>query len=363
MSSTIDMVNKPSIHKKTRYTNTIMNSSNTNTNIYTANQNLINPTFDASVVDVFSKLTVSTENPINITKSNVFADCDQKCSYSFSYSQTLLVSKNNGTQITFNLEESNTPSVTYNNNKYNVSSFSLFAPSLHIWNGDNTQAEIVIEHIPIFGGKHLYVCIPIVQSGEIGSTASTLITEIITEISKNAPGNGDSTNLSITNFSLENVVPLAPFYNYYGENSLFTGDFIVFDKTVNIPITSKTLKLLTSMIQPSYNIMFGGNLFYNSLGPNTRETDIYISCKPTGSSNEPAKKDSQSSSKSSTKNQSINDITEFFNSQGFMIFMICIGFIVFIFLLNYLFNTFTGSSMPNLKMFSNSNKISTAKGT
>ena len=208
------------------------------------------------------------------------------------------------------------------------------------------------------GGKHLYVCIPIVQSGGIGSTSSTIITDIIKEISKNAPGNGDTTNLSMTNFSLQNIVPSAPFYNYYGENSLFTGDFIVFDKTVNIPMTATTLKLLSSMIKPSYNIMFGGNLYYNSLGPNTKETDIYISCKPTGSSHEPAKKDVQSKS----TNPSVNDLTEFFSSQGFMIFMICIGFIIFLFLLNYLFNTFTGISMPNFKMFSK-NKVSPSKGT
>ena len=107
--------------------------------------------------------------------------------------------------------------------------------------------------------------------------------------------------------------------------------------------------------------MFGGNLYYNSIGPNATETDIYISCKPTGSSNEPAKKGS-SSSTSSSKNQSINDLTEFFNSQGFMIFMICIGFLLFLFLLNYMFNTFTGISMPNFKMFSN-NKVSPVKGT
>ena len=361
MSSTMDMVNKPSIHKKTRYTSMNTNTNtNTNTNIYTANQNLINPVFDASVVDVFSKLTVATENPINITKSNVFANCDQKCSYSFSYSQTSLVAKNNSTQLTFTVEESHAPSATYNNNKYNVSSFSLFSPSLHVWNGENTQAEIVIEHIPILGGKHLYVCIPILQSGGIGSTSSTLITDIITEVSKSAPGNGDTTNLSLTNFSLQNIVPSAPFYNYYGENSLFTGDFIVFDKTVNIPITASTVTLLSSLIQPSYNIMFGGNLYYNSLGPNATETDIYISCKPTGASHEPTKKDS--SSTSSSKNQSINDLTDFFNSQGFMIFMICFGFLLFLLLLNYSFNTFTGITMPNFKMFSN-NKVSPVKGT
>jgi hypothetical protein len=224
--------------------------------------------------------------------------------------------------------------------KYEVASFSLFSPSLHIWNGQSVPAEIVIENIPVLGGTTLYVSIPILQSTGIGSTSASLITDIITEMSKNAPSNGGKTNLSITNFTLQKIVPSGPFYSYYGESNLFKGDFIVYDKTVNISLTQQTLLLLSSMIQPSKNSMFGGNLFYNPLGPNTGETDIYISCQPTGSSNTPAFNEDETF-KENDVNKNVNDLENFFTSETFMTFIICIFFIIGIFLLNYIFNVFT----------------------
>lgn len=329
MSSIMDMVNLPSMYQKIKYTN-----------FFQANQNLINPVLDASSTDVFTKPPVSTKNPINISKSNIYANCDQKCSFDFSYYQTLLIGNNNTTQITFITEKNQVPPVTYNAMKYTVSSFSLFSPSLHIWNDQSVPAEIVIEHIPVLGGNPLYVSIPILQSTGISSTSASLITDIITEMSKNAPSKGGTTNLSITNFTLQNIVPSGPFYSYYGESNLFKGDFIVYDKTVNISLTQYTLKLLASMIQPSNNTMFGGHLFYNPLGPNTGETDIYISCQPTGSSNTPAPNDDQTS-KDNNVNKNVNDLENFFTGEIFMTFIICIFFIIGIFLLNYMFTIFT----------------------
>ena len=354
MSSTMDMVNKPSIHEKSKsYT----------TNSYTANQSLINPVFNETVANVFSKLTISKENPIDISKSNIYANCDLKCDYHFSYANSSLVSKNLTNQLYFKLEQHHVPPVTYNNSKYNAISISLFSPSLHTFNGDNTRAEIVIEHTPTLGGKHLYVCLPIVKSYDIGSNASVLITNIINEVSKNAPGNNETTNLSITNFSLQEIVPFAPFYNYYGENGIFKGNFIVYDKTKSIPLKAKTLDLLSSLIKPSYNIMYGGNLYYNPLGPNsTSKNDIYISCQPTGSSNEKNKNQPKNNQKTTSTN---NQFVDLFNSDSilnnfyFQAFIICIGFILFIMLLNFLYNLSIGKkknfSFLNLNQNTNQN--------
>ena len=329
MSSIMDMVNQPSFYEKIKYTN-----------FFEANQNLINPVFDASSTDVFTKPPVSTKNPINISKSNIYSNCDQKCSFDFSYYQSLLIGKNNTNQMTFITEKNQVPPVTYNAMKYTVSSFSLFSPSLHIWNGESVPAEIVIEHIPVLGGNPLYISIPILQTSGIATTSASLITDIITEMSKKAPSNGGTTNLSITNFTLQKIVPNGPFYSYYGESKLFQGDFIVYDKTVNISLTSQTLKQLSSMIQPLNNPMFGGNLFYNPLGTNTGESDIYISCQPTGSSDTPAPKEDDFT-KYKDINKNVNDLENFFTSETFMIFLICIFFIIGIFLLNFLFNIFT----------------------
>lgn len=353
MSSTIDMVNKPSIYKKPRNTT---NSYSYNDNEPTTNTTTNNPDLNGPPPnDIFSKPPVMNDIPIDISKSNIYANCDQKCSFSFSYSQTLLVAKNNNTQLTFLMEQNPVPPVTYNNMKYNASSFSLFTPSLHKWNGANTDAEIIIEHIPVLGGKYLYVCIPIVKSNAINSPSSSSLSEIIHEASKHTPANGEITNLTISNFTLQNIVPNAPFYSYYGENTMFQGDFIVYDKIQNIPLTNETISLVSSMIQGSTVEMFGGNLYYNPLGTNQTETDIYISCQPTGFSDE---KINNGSSTSNFRNQSKNDLSSFLNSQIVMILFICLFFILCIFLLNYVFNKFTGIPVNNFiqKMTSSTTK-------
>jgi hypothetical protein len=55
-----------------------------------------------------------------------------------------------------------------------------------------------------------------------------------------------------------------------------------------IPLNSTTLTTLGQIIKPYPLPMNGGDLFFNSNGPNSNKTSsgIYISCNPTGSSTE-----------------------------------------------------------------------------
>jgi hypothetical protein len=337
-SSTINMVNQPSQYQATMNTSSTNYNSNTNN---TTNQ-LINPFINPPGTDP-SKPPTSNQNPIDISKSNVYANCEQKCFYGFDYSNTLLIAKNLRSELLFTCENSQAPPVTYNNLNYNVASFSLFAPSLHQWMGAKVDGEIIIEHIPVYGGKNLYTCIPLRKTSSTSNASnSSLITEIITETSKNAPGNGDTFNLTINNFNLQNIVPLAPFYNYYGKSKSYNGDFIVFDKTSSISLSSKTFSLLKSLIKPSSIVMFGGFLYYNPKGPNQNATDIYISCQPTGSSNEPVQNQDQNNSSSSSVNPQNNDLLDLLNNEWFMIIIVAFFFIVAILLLNYLFNAVGG---------------------
>jgi hypothetical protein len=341
-STTINMVNQPS-----QYQQTMNTSSSNTTNVNTTNQST-NPFINAPGSDLSSKPPDSKQSPIDISKSNVYANCEQKCFYGFDYSNTLLIAKNLRSELLFTCENSQAPPVTYNNLNYNVASFSLFAPSLHQWNGAKVDGEIIIEHIPVYGGKNLYTCIPLMKTNSTSnSTNSNLINQIITETSKNAPGNGDTFNLTINNFNLQNIVPLAPFYNYYGKSKSYNGDFIVFDKTNSISLSSKTFSLLKSLIKPSSIVMFGGFLYYNPKGPNQgNNSDIYISCQPTGSSNEPVQDQDQNNSSSSSVNPQNNDLLDLLNNEWFMIFIVAFFFIVVILLLNYLFNAVGGRKSP-----------------
>ena len=223
---------------------------------------------------------MTTQN-INISKQNISGKCDLKCTYNFKYTETNLTAQNFGSLIILKPDSSKIPPVTYNQQKYNVASILLISPSVHIFNGSTCAAELWIEHTSVQGGSNLLVSIPIIASSD-SSTASNLITEVIQGVSSNAPANGETTNLNISGFTLQSIVPNKPFYSYTSNNA----DIIVFDITNAIGLSSSTITTLQKIIKPFPIPTPGDKLFFNSSGPNTTKVGegIYISCKPTGSS-------------------------------------------------------------------------------
>jgi len=265
---------------------------------------------------------MTTQN-INISKQNISGKCDLKCSYNFKYSETNLTAKNNGVSIALTTDSNKIPPVTYNNQKYNVSNIEIVSPSIHLFNGATAAAEIIINHTPIQGGSQLNVAIPITSSSE-SSTASTLITQVIQSVSSNAPAANETTNLSISGFTLQDIVPSKPFYSYTSASD--NTDFIVFDITNAIPLSSSTITTLQQIIKPFPLPTPGGKLFFNSSGPNTTKVGegIYISCKPTGSSDE-------ETAVTYNKNVTTYDFTDLTNNPTVkLIFQIIIGCLLFI---------------------------------
>jgi hypothetical protein len=265
---------------------------------------------------------MTTQN-INISKQNISGKCDLKCSYNFKYSETNLMAKNNGIQIALTTDSNKIPPVTYNNQKYNVTNISIVSPSIHLFNGSTAAAEIIINHTPIQGGSQLNVAIPITSSSE-SSTASTLITQVIQSVSSNAPAANETTNLAISGFTLQDIVPSKPFYSYTSASD--NTDFIVFDITNAIPLSSSTISTLQQIIKPFPLPTPGDKLFFNSSGPNTTKIGegIYISCKPTGSSDE-------ETAVTYNKNVTTYDFTDLTNNPTVkLIFQITIGCLLFI---------------------------------
>jgi hypothetical protein len=264
---------------------------------------------------------MTTQN-INISKQNISGKCDLKCAYNFKYSESNLTAKNNGVNIALTPDTEKVPPVTYNNQKYNVSEIIILSPSIHIFNGATVAAEIMIEHTPVQGGSQLNVCIPIISSSD-SLTASNLITEVIQGVSSNAPAANETTNLSINGFTLQDIVPSKPFYSYTDSNNY---DYIVFDITNAIGLSSSTITTLQQIITPFPIPTPGGQLFFNSSGPNTTKIGegIYISCQPTGSSEE-------ETAVTYDKNVTTYDFTDITNNPtAKLIFQIIIGCILFI---------------------------------
>lgn len=294
----------------------------------------------------------SSNTKINISTENVYGDCDLKCSYSYKYHQSNLVATNNGVFISLSYDKGTSSPVIYNTRKYFVSKINIYSPSLHSFNNNTVNAEIVIEHAPEIGGELLYVCIPIIASTN-SSGASNVLTEIIKSVSNNAPNKNESTNLNISNFNLDIIIPKKPFFAYTGTQGL-TGQVIVFGNNYAIPLNQSVLTKLTSIIKPYPITISGGSLFFNRKGPNdiqfnsaNSNNGIYISCQPTGSS----KEEIQVTNNKNPINYNMESL--FNNPTVILILQVIIGCIVFILvflMLNYGYNYAISGSSSSLKM-------------
>jgi hypothetical protein len=287
---------------------------------------------------------------INISPKNVYGKCDLKCIYNFKYKESNLTIKNNGINISMKCDDSNVPPVIYNEVKYNVSQILLFSPSLHLFNEDKVDAELIVEHVPETGGQNLFVCVPIVKSGD-STTASSLLTQTILGVAANAPAANETTTINLSDFTLNKIIPKSPFFSYSGTYSNSTVDFIVFGKNYAIPLNEKVLNALGSIIKPFPLPMIGNNLFFNAKGPNSSGSvgdGIYISCQPTGSSEEEIEI-------TNTKSSSSFDMENLVDNSTFkLIIKIIVGCILFIIVfagLAFAFGKLTDTQikMPNLK--------------
>jgi hypothetical protein len=291
-----------------------------------------------------------TKNPINISQKNIYGKCDLKCAYNFKYKESSLNVKNNGINIALIYDNSNVPPVSYNEEKYTVSKIMIFAPSLHLFNENKVDAEIIIEHIPESGGQNLFVCVPIIKSSD-STTASSLLSQVIAGVATNAPAENETTTLNILGFTLSSIIPKRPFFSYSGTYSNSTADFIVFGKNFAIPLKDKVINTLCSIIKPFNLPMIGDNLFFNSKGPNSSGSigdGIYISCQPTGSSEEQIEI-------TNTKNTSESDMGNLIDKSTFKLIIKivvgCILFIIIFLLLGFVFSKLTDTKikMPAFK--------------
>ena len=150
------------------------------------------------------------------------------------------------------------------------------------------DAEIMIEHLSVTGGRKLFVCIPVKQSGE---NSSKMLSQVVNGTSKKAPAVSETTTITVNQpLSFNDIMPKGPFFSYTGKYGEETCDFIVYGKLFAIAFSETDLKTLQDMIQPFHLPMLGDKLFVNSKGANSaggkKEDGIYIKCQPTGTSTE-----------------------------------------------------------------------------
>jgi len=308
-------------------------------------------------------MTTPNKNPtVNISSQNIYGNCDLKCSYNYKYHQSNSTATNNGVFISLSYDKGSSSPVVYNTHNYYVSQVTIYSPSLHSFNGNSANAEIVIEHAPEIGGDLLYVCIPIIASTN-SSDGSSILTEIIKAVSSNAPAANETTNLNLSNFNLNSFVPSnKPFFSYAGTQGL-VGQIIVFGITNAIPINQQFLTNLSKIIKPYPITIAGGSVFFNSKGANSvplvnNNNGIYISCQPTGSSEEETQVTYSKNPTNYNLSSILNDPTILLILQ---IFIGCVVFIIVFYVLNYGINYLTNLSSSKLPSLPSLPRMSSLK--
>lgn len=234
--------------------------------------------------------------PINISQGSIKANCDSKCRYFHKYPISKCVVHNRGNYLALDYTNGQRPSASYNTIKMEVSDIRIYTPSLHTYDGKYQAGEIIINHRG--NDDPLLVCIPIKQSNETANSTS-LLKSIIDYTLTNAPNNGESVNVNITNFTLEEFIPNSPFYSYEG-NLLYdpcsgNNNYVVFHPNNGfVSLDENYVKKLKNLISThTYSIKDGPLLFYNKSGSvnsmysgGGRGKGIYIDCKPVGEQGE-----------------------------------------------------------------------------
>ena len=231
--------------------------------------------------------------PIDLTK-NTDNICNLKCSYSFKYTPTSLQIMNKGKYLSFKTDETTTPPVIFNDQKYNVQEVRLYCKSLHTYAGQQADAEMVIVHTDIKSINSLLVCIPIMQSSTTTAESAEQFDYILAEVGRTANSNGGETVYNSQTMTLGKFIPMKPYYSYTGTLPWTpcngTYDYVVFQKSDAITISPQAYSALLSVIPAPNNITTNSNprgVYYNPNGPVPPNVgEIYIDCQPTGDDGE-----------------------------------------------------------------------------
>ena len=270
------------------------------------------------------------QDPVNI--KNTKQICKEDCSYEFEYnSNSSAIVTNMGDYLELMVDGKN--QVKFNKIDVTVTSVRIYQPSFHIFNGQQTDGEIVIQHANPMGDS-LLVCIPIIVKDGKGNSNS-FFSQIIPHVSseKNV-----KENINVSKWSLNYIVPVAPFYFYVGNYPYkpCTGkvNVIIFNSNNAATINSSDMKILKTLISPitySKAQMISGaaqndvvllkNLL-GSLGPNSDKNDYYIlsDCQPISGMD----KKKSDSGKSSTSSGGSSDMGFLWALLGILIVLILI---------------------------------------
>lgn len=299
--------------------------------------------------------------PIDISQQSLAGKCDLKCNYNFKYPNSSCTVTNRGDYLSISYDSFSAAPVQYNIVDYNVKEIRLYNPSVHTFDGNKAVGEIIIIHISNTGNKPLLVCIPLTENNTT-SNSSTMLTTIIDNTALHAPSDGESTTVTLENFTLDEFVPRIQFFSYTAiqpyQPCVGDVDIIVFgSKIAKCYISSASLEKLKSVNSANdYTTKTGPLLFLNTKGPGQSGSsdEIFIDCKPINKSQEQITVSTPNPNASSTTYEiNWDDIK---NSPAFQIIMGSLLFVFIIILFNMLLKLLSGGSIELPKLNNTSNK-------
>jgi carbonic anhydrase len=242
---------------------------------------------------------------INISRQSIEGTCNNKCSFEYKYLTTELIAQRKYNMIQI-LSNDIDPVVKYNNYTYYVSSIFITSPSLHKFNNKRTTGELFIEHMPIQGGKKLYVCVPIVKAPSY-TESGALISVIIESLYDSTNDSVKEISVGDNGYNIQTFIPQNVFYTYTG-NDLYNeqADFIVFGYESAISISNSVNKKLSQMLEPISIKMTGNGLFLNEKGPIKLTNINYQSKNKNSSTNKNTNIENESSMNSDEETNKIS---------------------------------------------------------
>lgn len=235
-----------------------------------------------------------TRPPVNISANNVRGSCDLKCEFAFSYGTSATMLVNRGDYLSMTHDAASTPPVHFNAAAYQATHVRLYAPSLHVFSDTRADAELIVVHEPVGGGRPLLVCVP-VSGRALRGPGGDLLHKLIVAASAGAPTEGERTATNVPDFSLNTIVPRRPFFTYtdvepYAPCSQKV-NCIVFPMANAVEVGVEDLTILKKIVSttetPGALIKKSTvHVFYNERGPTIGDggDDVYIDCQPVGRS-------------------------------------------------------------------------------
>jgi len=222
--------------------------------------------------------------------------CNLKCNLWYNYGDSSCLIQNNKDKITVSYDGKS--DVMFNSVPYTPTKISIYMPSIHTYDNEYAEGEIVIDHS---GGQNgLCICIPITLSDTSSTTKGTTLLE---ELVKNTLTTSETISLNLQDFNINYLIPKTSYFSYAGtsfsgnSNAGYTCDsttntqYVVFHKKHgSVALDAKNIEDLGKLINNAYVPLYEGESFFNEKGTTANgfggEGQIYIDCQPTGEDEE-----------------------------------------------------------------------------